>query len=68
MFRDFVIKKSIKYKNFLFRKLGQALGIIGKPSIGSRFNGDDFVISRPKVWDRMIFCYCKFNKNKSIVK
>jgi hypothetical protein len=50
MLRDFVIKKLIKYKFFLFRKLGQALGIIGKLSISSRFNGDDFIISSPKVW------------------
>ncbi len=52
MLIDFVIKKSIKYKKFLFRKLGEALGIIGKPSI-SRFNRDDFVISRPMVWERL---------------
>jgi hypothetical protein len=52
MLRDFVIEKSIKYKISPFRKLGQALGIIGKPAI-SRFNGDDFVISRPKVWDKL---------------
>jgi hypothetical protein len=52
MLRDFVIKESLRYKKFLFRKLGKALGIIRKPSI-SRFNKDDFVISRPKVWDRL---------------
>jgi hypothetical protein len=53
MLRYFVIKESIKYKKFLFRKLGQALVIIGMPSMSSRFHGDDFVISRPKVWDKL---------------
>ncbi len=53
MLRDFVIKESMKYKKNLLKKLGQALGIIGKPSMSSRFHGDDFVISRPKVWDKL---------------
>jgi hypothetical protein len=52
MLRDFIIKNLVKYEFFLFRKLGQALGIIGKPSI-NRFNGDDFVISGPKLWDKL---------------
>ncbi len=61
---NFVIGNSIKSKLKILRKLGQALGIVGKSLKQSiRFLGGDFVIFRPKVGEMLNFLLTCINEN-----